>query len=134
MGISSNDYKRLLENVESRKGKNKHVSITKTKVKKGKFNNIQTFYDGKKFDSKKECERYKELKAQKVGSLECQVKFPIQINGVKICSYIADFTYIDERGEKIVEDVKSEMTRKLPVYRLKKKLMKAVYGIEIKEV
>lgn len=134
MGISSDDYKKLLENVESKKAKKKSVAVRTTKIKKGKFNNIQTFYDGKKFDSKKESERYKELKANGVSELECQVKFPIQINGVKICSYIADFTYLNERGEKIVEDVKSEMTRKLPVYRLKKKLMKAVYGIEIKEV
>jgi hypothetical protein len=30
--------------------------------------------------------------------------------------------------------VKSAFTRKLPVYRIKRKLMKAVYGIEIREV
>jgi hypothetical protein len=50
-----------------------------------------------------------------------------------VCKYISDFVYL-ENGQKIVEDVKSEYTRKLPVYRLKKKLVKAVHGIDIKEV
>ncbi len=33
-----------------------------------------------------------------------------------------------------VIDVKSEMTKKLPVYRLKKKLIKAIYGFDIVEI
>ena len=55
------------------------------------------------------------------------------INGVKVCTYIADFTY-EELGGVVVEDVKSEFTRKDPVYRLKNKLMKACHGIDIREV
>ncbi len=51
----------------------------------------------------------------------------------KICAYLADFTY-NRNGKEIVEDVKSEMTRKLPVYKLKKKLMKAILNIEIQEI
>lgn len=34
----------------------------------------------------------------------------------------------------VVEDVKSPATRKLPLYRLKAKLMKAIHGIEIREI
>lgn len=123
MSITSEQYRQM-----NKKGGKRN------RAKKGKFNNITTFYDGKRFDSKKECERYKELKNKNVFDLKCQVKFPITINDVKVCSYIADFTYVDHKGNMVVEDVKSEVTRKLPVYRLKKKLMKAVYGVEIKEV
>ena len=130
MGITTSDYAKLLDNVNRNKGKGGKQQTKKP----SKFKNVETFYDGKKFDSKKECARYKELKILKVKNLECQVKYPISINGVKICSYIADFVYDNHNGVKVVEDVKSEMTRKLPVYRLKKKLMKAVYDIEIKEV
>ena len=36
MGISSNDYKKLLENVESRKAKKKSVAITKKKTSRSK--------------------------------------------------------------------------------------------------
>lgn len=49
------------------------------------------------------------------------------------CKYIADFVY-DKNGETVVEDVKSDFTRKLPLYILKRKLMLFVHGIEIKEV
>jgi len=51
---------------------------------------------------------------------------------VKICRYVADFGYI-ENGAVVIEDVKSKITKGLPVYRLKKKLMKALYGIDIRE-
>ena len=130
MGISTQEYQKLLENVNKAKG----VAPKKgEKVKKTKFNNIVNYYDGKKFDSKKECERYKELKHEGVKDLKCQVSYKIVVNDVKICNYIADFVYIDHKGQTVVEDVKSPMTRKLPVYRLKKKLMLAVHGIEIKE-
>jgi hypothetical protein len=61
------------------------------------------------------------------------VRFPIRVNGVVVCRYVADFVYI-ENGAQIVEDVKSAHTKTLAVYRLKKKLMAAVYGCEITEV
>lgn len=112
----------------------KKGAVKEQPKKKSKYNNVETYYDGKKFDSKKECERYKELKQSNVEDLQCQVKYPITINGVKVCGYVADFVYKNHKGELVVEDVKSEHTRKLPVYRIKMKLMKAVYGIEIKEV
>jgi hypothetical protein len=111
------------------------------KPKKSKFNNKKTIVDGLKFDSLKESKRYTELKFLKdnkrIADLKMQVKFPIVVNGFKICTYIADFCYQDLTTfsqPKIVEDVKSEFTRKQPVYRLKKKLMIAVHNIEIKEV
>jgi hypothetical protein len=130
MGISTQEYQKLLENVNKAKGV---APKNEEKAKKTKFNNIVNYYDGKKFDSKKECERYKELKHEGVKDLKCQKKYEIVVNDVKICNYIADFVYTDHKGKTVVEDVKSPMTRKLPVYRLKKKLMLAVYGIEIKE-
>lgn len=107
--------------------------------KKSKYGNKKTEVDGIVFDSAKEAKRYGELrvmlKAGLIGILEMQVKFELKVDGKKVCTYIADFVYIDAKtGEKVVEDVKSEMTRKLPTYRLKKKLMKQILRIEIKEV
>ena len=117
---------------------NRHL-FEQPKVKKSKYGNRKTEYNGIQFDSQKECSRYKQLllqqKAGHIAFLELQVRFDLTANGEKIGVYISDFTYIlTETGEKVVEDVKSEMTRKLPVYRLKKKLMAACYNIEIKEV
>jgi len=56
----------------------------------------------------------------------------IEVNDQKICKYIADFRYKLEHAngtiEDIVEDAKGVET---PEFKLKKKLMKAVFNIEI---
>lgn len=105
--------------------------------KKNKYGNKKVVIDGIEFDSKKEGNRYLELKgrqmAGEITDLRFQHEFEFEINGERLCSYLADFTYI-ENGVLIVEDVKSKATRKLPVYRIKNKLMKAIYNIQIKEV
>ncbi len=85
------------------------------------------------FDSQKEALRYQELflleKGGVISGLKIQVKFPIVVNGCKICTWIADFVYY-ENGEMITEDAKGYKNR---VYKLKKKLVEAVYGIKIRE-
>jgi len=103
-----------------------------------KYKNTPTVLDGIRFDSKKEAERYAELKLLERGGiikdLRTQVRFeliPKNKNG-RAVYYVCDFTYT-ENGVLVVEDVKSQPT-KTPVYRLKKRLMKEVYGIDIKEV
>lgn len=102
---------------------------------KNKFGNIETVVDGLKFHSKKEANRFGQLKllqrSGKISDLRLQPSFDLFVCGTKICRYIADFQYV-ENGLVIVEDVKSSATT-TPVYRLKKKLMKAVLKIEILE-
>ena len=99
-----------------------------------KYKAIKTEVDGIMFASKKEAMRYKELKflrsQYRISDLILQPKFPVEVCGKKICTYVADFLYY-ENGEKIIEDVKGVKT---PVYRLKKKLVEAIYNITIKEV
>lgn len=99
-----------------------------------KYKNIRTSVDGFVFDSQREARRYGELKllvrSGDIHSLELQPRFPIVINGVKVCTYVADFGYADHTGSPVVEDVKGVKT---PIYRLKAKLVKAVYGITILE-
>ncbi len=101
-----------------------------------KYRAVKTVVDGVTFDSKKEASRYQELKllerAGEIVELDLQKTFRIEINGCLVCKYKADFCYMDD-GVYIVEDTKSEITRKNRVYRLKKKLMKAVYDIDITE-
>lgn len=109
------------------------------KKKASKYHNEKTLYDGIRFDSKKEAGRWQELRLWEltgtIQMLRRQVPYTITVNGFKICRFIADFAYVPRSGQpEIVEDVKSKMTRRLPVYRLKKKLMKAVHGIDIVEI
>lgn len=68
-----------------------------------------------------------------ISGLRRQVRIPIIVNGVRVCSYVADAVYV-EGGRRVVEDTKSPMTRRLPVYRLKRKLLAALHGIDIREV
>ncbi len=102
-----------------------------------RYRNIKTRIGDKVFDSKKEAARWMLLrdkeKAGEITDLKTQVKIPINVCGIKICVYIADFRYSDGK-QYITEDVKSEITRKNSTYRLKKKLVEAIYGITITEV
>lgn len=85
------------------------------------------------FDSKREESRWKDLcllqRAGKISELKSQVSFSLDVNGISVGEYIADFIYL-ENGQDVIEDSKGYRTRE---YRLKKKLMKAIYGIEIRE-
>lgn len=98
-----------------------------------KYHNKRVTVDGIKFDSLKEAARYQELmmlqKAGKISNLELQKSFPFKLNGVSICSYRCDFQYT-ENNKTIVEDVKGFLTQ---TYRIKRKLIRAFYGIDIKE-
>lgn len=106
-----------------------------------KYHNRKTVLFGEVFDSKKEAQRYAELryllKAGKISELRRQVKYvliPSQRRGGKVvereCSYLADFVY-RQGDELIVEDAKGVKTKD---YIIKRKLMLWVHGIQIKEV
>lgn len=108
------------------------------KLGSSKYKNEPTWIDGIRFDSKKEAKRWQELKllesASQIFNLHRQVRYPLEINGFKVCDYVADFAYTKQvliLPVEIVEDCKGYRTQ---IYKLKKKLMLAVYGIEILEI
>ena len=102
--------------------------------------------DGRVFASKKERDRYNQLllleKAHwpdNIRNLRCQVPFRLIVNGHFVCKYLADFTYEEanptyppggDMWKSIVEDAKGARTRE---YLIKRKLMKAVHGIDVRE-
>lgn len=103
----------------------------------GKYNNIKVKDGGYTFDSKAEHRRWLELRmlerAGEISNIEIHQKYPLVVNGVKVCIYIVDFRYKNnQNGDIINEDVKSKATI-TAVYRLKKKLMLACYGITLVE-
>lgn len=101
--------------------------------RKSKYGNIKAEADGQIFASKHERTRWMTLrlmeKAGGIKDLRRQVAYPIEVNGLKVCGYVADFVY-DRGGELVVEDAKGYRT---DVYRLKAKLMLAVHGITVLE-
>ena len=98
-----------------------------------KYRAIKTTIDNIVFDSKREAQRYSELKllfrAGQIQNLELQTPLDFIIEGKKIFTYRPDFIYF-ENGQRIIEDVKGMRT---PVYRLKKKLIEAQLKVQIKE-
>lgn len=103
---------------------------------RSKYGNVRTVVDGITFDSKREAARYAELAALlRVGvisSLVVHKTFKLVVNGHHVCDYECDFWYFDNKAHaRVCEDAKGVRT---PVYLLKKELMRACLGIEIREV
>ena len=112
-----------------------------------KYRNKKTELDGLKFASRKEAQRYAELKllqrAGEIRKLETQVPFlliPTQTdeNGEVIeraLKYVADFVYNDKNGKLVVEDVKGYRGGEAyTVFTIKRKLMLKVHKIRVREV
>lgn len=126
---------------------------------RAKYGNRKAVVDGITFDSKKEAQRYTELKllekAGKITSLCRQIEFELipaqremtdqiytkgpnkgKFKPGKViehkCSYVADFVYWDLKNNcMVVEDTKGMRTKE---YIIKRKLMLYMRGIRIKEV
>lgn len=120
-----------------------------------KYRNKKIEIDGIIFDSKKEAKHYLDLKAQKaagaITDFKMQVPFelvPKQTETVTVfdakgrpkqkervvelaVKYVADFVVYFPDGEVSVIDVKG---MRLADYKIKRKLMRHVHGITIKEL
>ena len=105
-----------------------------------KYNNRRFLADGLHWDSQAEYNRWCELRFMAahglISDLTVKPKFTLlpafkrdgkHYRGI---TYIADFRYV-ENGVEVIEDCKGFKTQE---YKIKAKLMKAVYGIEIHEV
>ena len=102
---------------------------------RSKYHNKKTVIDGITFASTKEAQYYCELKlkirAGMVVRFDRQVKYPVIANGARICAYFADFVVYYPDGKTEIIDVKGMRT---DVYKLKKRLVEAIYCVKIKEV
>lgn len=134
--ISLADFKKSGGLAAARIKTSKSKTSQSNKEKKGsKYGAKKTEVDGITFDSGQEASRYTDLKLlEKLGEiseLELQVCYSLDVNGQHICKYYADFVYFDNiKKIKVVEDVKGFRTKE---FILKKKLMLAVYGIDVFE-
>lgn len=123
---------------------------------RSKYGNSKVEYQGIKFDSKREMQRYIILKDAEnkgvISDLRMQVKFEL-IPAVKETyiqhlktkdkectrtlqlpiTYTCDFAYIKD-DELVIEDVKISKSMLPKEYVLKKKMMFALKGIQIREI
>lgn len=113
--------------------------------KYNKFKNKKVKLDGYTFDSQAEAKHYQHTLKPKfekgiISHLQVHPRITCMVNNVKVCVYIADFSYIDQEeptplgavGCLVYEDVKGFKT---DVYKLKKKLVEACYkGTKVVEI
>lgn len=113
------------------------ITLPQIKAQKpSKYRNRKVTFLNIPFDSHKEANRYMELllmeRTGDIRNIELQPRYDLVVDGEHICYYSADFRYqVVETDLTVVEDVKGVRTS---VYQLKKKLMKALYGIEVVEI
>jgi hypothetical protein len=93
---------------------------------RNKFGAIPTIYKKIKYHSKKEAEYAKKLdilkKAKKIQDWDRQLRIPIVVNGVKICTYVMDFVVTTNEGKTQYIEVKGYETA---VWKIKWKLLQA---------
>lgn len=101
-----------------------------------KYRNTKTVRNDMVFDSKKEAGRFDELmmlvRCGRVRNLRRQVKYELRVNGILIATYKADFVYeefMHGTWSEVVEDVKGYPNDRFP---MKRKLMKACHGIDLR--
>ena len=111
-------------------------------MRQSKFHAQKVTVGGITFASKHEAARWQDLKilerAGLIEQLKRQVKFdliPFQnaekgMPSERGVQYVADFTYL-QNGKLVVEDAKGYKT---PEYIIKRKLMRWVHGISVREV
>ncbi len=99
--------------------------------RKSKYSAVPTVVDGVRFASKSEAKRDGELqlllRAGQIRNIVRQPRFPLLVNGVKVCTYVGDWQY-QERVEggwlNVVEDRKGVQT---PAFKIKWALARALY-------
>jgi len=106
------------------------AGVPKPRASRSKYGSVRE--DG--CDSRREARRWRELRLLlRTGELVWlarQVSFSLPGE----TEYRADFVYQVAGGGMVVEDVKSPVTRRLPAYRIKARQMRAIHGIEVREV
>lgn len=116
------------------------IFATKSAPKYGNKKSVAA--DGTQFDSRAEHRRWVHLchlqAASLISDLRRQVAYElvksVKFNGASRAKpairYVADFVYM-EKGVEVIEDVKGVLT---PEFKLKRHLMKALLGLEVRIV
>lgn len=118
--------------------------------RRSKFNNTRCEFDGLKFDSKKELERWKFLRgcelSGEIYDLKLHPRFPfvfedgrkVLIKGDKrntVARFSGDFSYYKAlTDEYVVEDVKSPATARDGQFKLRRAIFELIYGVDLRIV
>lgn len=115
----------------------------KPPAKPTKYRNKKVVVEGITFDSRKEAMRWVQLRQMqehgRITDLQRQVVFQLapsvllhgEFRRKKALTYTADFSYTDEGGNLVIEDVKGLQTKE---FRIKAHLMKAYLDLDVRLV
>lgn len=109
------------------------------KATRSKYMAKKTEYNGHMYDSQKEANHARKLDIKfsrnEIKSWKRQVRMKIEVSGMHICDYICDFVVTGLNGQETYEDVKGyKKGQAYQMFSLKKKLIKAIYDIDIIEI
>lgn len=95
--------------------------------------------DGYRFASIKERAEYRRLKlrlsAGEIADLEVHPAYELVVNGERVGRFTLDFRYrVVATGATVAVDVKGGKATKTEAYGLRKKLLKALHGLDVTEV
>jgi hypothetical protein len=106
--------------------------IAELSGKPNKYRNKPTEVDGIRFQSRLEARWWLVLRDRErcgeISELKRQVPYDLQVNGHKICRYVADYRWLDKTGTPHIADAKGALTRE---FIIKAKLVRALIGIEV---
>ena len=135
MRLTEEEYQKILqkqkEHTKEKKNPEEKHEIRHDFKKKHKYNAKKTERDGFKFASQKEARRYDQLILLKESGdvlfflRQCPFHLPGNV------TYRIDFIVFWADGHVSMEDVKGMVT---PQYKMKKKMVEALYPVEIVEV
>lgn len=103
----------------------------RSRIKRNKFGNKPCEAFGIRFRSRKEREHAlfleSELLAGRINGWKYELRYPLEVNGQRICIHAPDFTvvYPDKRME--IHEVKGGLATQTDTWRLKKKLFEVLY-------
>lgn len=96
--------------------------------RRSKYRNTRTTYKGRTYDSRREAAFAAFLDARKaageITSWTPQLRIPLEVNGQRICVYVADFELVYPDGRRELVEVKGYETRE---WKLKRRLLEALY-------
>ena len=91
------------------------------------------------FASQAEAKRYAALRLMQregyIEALQLQPRFDVLINGLKVCTYVADFRYREtSTGETITEDAKGSRAHQDPASALRRRCAEAYHAMTVRLV
>jgi len=107
--------------------------------RKGKFHNRPCVIDRIVFDSRAEGKHYLHLKdlqnRRLIKNLQVHKRYPLTVAGVVVCHIEPDFVFEEPDGTVRIHDTKAKGgATTTPLWRLKAKMFKAIYRIQIEVI